>query len=101
LIREESIEGAPDLKAEHLAVFDSCYPGRGGRRRISWQDQLNVVAAAQKFISGAISKTVNLPAETGRDEISRLYLEARRLGLKSVALYREGSKSSQPLSQRA
>ncbi len=97
LLKNETIEGAPHLKDQHLPVFDACYSGRKGTRRIGWLDQLQVVQAAQKFISGAISKTVNLPREATPEEISELYLKAHKMGIKSVSIYREGSKSSQPL----
>ena len=94
-----TIEGAPHLKEEHLPVFDcanNC--GKHGKRFIAPMAHLTMMSAAQKFISGAISKTVNVPNETAPQEIEDLYVEGWRLGLKAVAIYRDGSKLSQPLS---
>lgn len=91
------LEGAPELRKEHEAVFACSYSGAQEGSGLDWLSQLRIVAAAQKFISGAISKTVNLPASISATEISDLYKESHRLGLKSISIYREGSKSSQPL----
>lgn len=93
-----TIEGAPHLKPEHLPVFDCANKcGRRGRRYLEPMSHIRMMAAAQPFISGAISKTINLPSEITVEEIERLYIESWRLGLKAVALYRDGSKASQPL----
>ncbi len=93
-----TIEGAPHLKAEHLPVFDCANQcGRFGKRFIEPMAHIRMMAAAQPFISGAISKTVNLPSDTSVEEIKRLYVESWKLGLKAAALYRDGCKASQPL----
>lgn len=93
-----TVEGAPHLKEEHLAVFDCANKcGKYSNRFISPMGHIRIMAAAQPFISGAISKTVNLPFEATEEEISRLYLAGWKLGLKAIALYRDGSKLSQPL----
>jgi ribonucleoside-diphosphate reductase alpha chain len=96
--REDTIEGAADLKGEHLAVFDCAFQPRNGTRSISWKAHVRMMAAAQPFLSGAISKTVNMPRDTTPDDIADAYLEGWRLGLKALAVYRDGSKESQPLS---
>ncbi len=93
-----TIEGAPHLKPEHYAVFDCATPcGRIGERSLSVEAHLTMMAAAQPFISGAISKTVNLPARASIGDCAQAYLLAWRMGLKAIALYRDGSKLSQPL----
>lgn len=93
-----TIEGAPHLKPEHLPIFDCANKcGKYGTRFIKPMGHVRIMAAAQPFLSGAISKTVNLPFETTEEEISQLYLEGWKLGLKAVAMYRDGSKLSQPL----
>jgi ribonucleoside-diphosphate reductase alpha chain len=93
-----TLEGAPELQAEHLPVFDCANKcGRYGTRFIAPMGHVRMMAAVQPFISGAISKTVNLPAEAPVEEIEQIYTEGWRMGLKAVALYRDGSKSSQPL----
>jgi len=98
----QTIEGAPHLKPEHLAVFDCANKcGRKGKRFIHHMGHIRMMAAAQPFISGAISKTINLPNEVGVPEIEEAYRESWRLGLKAVALYRDGSKLSQPLNSTA
>ncbi len=97
---KETIEGAPGLKAEHLPVFDCAFRPRNGTRCIPYKAHLHMMAAVQPFLSGAISKTVNLPTETTVDEIMEAYVEGWKLGLKAVALYRDGSKRTQPLSTR-
>jgi ribonucleoside-diphosphate reductase alpha chain len=95
----QTIEGAPHLNPEHLPVFDCANKcGNHGTRYIKPMAHLRMMAAAQKFISGAISKTVNVPNETEPSEIEELYAEGWRMGLKAVAIYRDGSKLSQPLS---
>ncbi len=96
--REDTIEGAADLKNEHLPVFDCAFQPRGGIRSIAWRAHVRMMAAAQPFISGAISKTVNMPRETTPQDIGDAYREGWMLGLKALAVYRDGSKESQPLS---
>ena len=96
--REDTIEGAPDLKDEHLPVFDCAFQPRNGTRSIAWRAHVRMMAAAQPFLSGAISKTVNMPRDTTPADIADAYLEGWRLGLKALAVYRDGSKESQPLS---
>lgn len=92
------IEGAPGLKAEHLAVFDCANKcGRRGERYIDHMAHVRMMAAVQPFISGAISKTVNMPAEASVDEVADVYSESWKLMVKAIALYRDGSKLSQPL----
>src|SRR6266446_2505092 len=93
-----TIEGAPDIKDEHLAVFDCSFKPAKGTRAIHYMGHLKMMAAAQPFISGAISKTVNLPESASVEEIMEAYLQAWKLGLKAVAVYRDGCKKSQPLS---
>ena len=92
-----TIEGAPNLKEEHLAVFDCAIKPKAGNRAISWQGHVKMVAAAQPFISGAISKTFNMPTETTVEEIIEAYMMGWKLGLKAFAVYRDGSKAAQPL----
>ncbi|HEV8001773.1 MAG TPA: vitamin B12-dependent ribonucleotide reductase [Planctomycetaceae bacterium] len=93
----DTIEGAPELRDEHLAVFDCAFKPKNGKRSIAWQAHVKMMAAAQPFLSGAISKTVNMPEESTVEEIENAYLEGWRLGLKALAIYRDGSKKSQPL----
>ncbi|MGA2356201.1 MAG: vitamin B12-dependent ribonucleotide reductase, partial [Terriglobales bacterium] len=93
-----TIEGAPSVKDEHLAVFDCSFKPAKGTRSIHYMGHLKMMAAAQPFISGAISKTVNLPNAATVDDISEAYVQAWKLGLKAVAVYRDGCKQSQPLS---
>ena len=95
--QNDTIEGAPGLKEEHLPVFDCAFKPANGLRSIHYMGHLRMMSAVQPFLSGAISKTVNLPATTAVDDIVEVYLEAWRLGLKSVAIYRDGSKRTQPL----
>ncbi|MCB0411062.1 MAG: adenosylcobalamin-dependent ribonucleoside-diphosphate reductase [Bdellovibrionales bacterium] len=94
---EGHLEGAPGLKASHLPIFDTSLSGGNGHRSVSWKPQVELVAVAQKFLSGAISKTVNLPSNSTPREISEIYPTAAAKGLKSISVYREGSKTSQPL----
>src|SRR4051812_6683810 len=97
-----TVEGAPMLKPEHLPVFDCANKcGKKGQRYIHYQGHIRMMAAAQPFISGAISKTINLPNEANVEEISDAYLLSWQLGLKACALYRDGSKLSQPLSNKS
>jgi ribonucleoside-diphosphate reductase alpha chain len=93
-----TIEGAPHVKDEHLAVFDCSFKPAKGTRSIAYMGHLRMMAAAQPFISGAISKTVNLPENASVEDIAEAYLQAWKLGLKAVAVYRDGCKKSQPLS---
>jgi ribonucleoside-diphosphate reductase alpha chain len=94
-----TLEGAPHLKAEHLPVFDCANKcGKNGKRYISVEGHIRMMAACQPFISGAISKTINMPNEATVDDVKSAYLLSWRLGLKANALYRDGSKLSQPLS---
>jgi len=95
---EGKIEGAPGLKPEHLPVFDCSLTPMGGGRSIAWRGHLKMMAAAQPFLSGAISKTINMPEESTVEDISEAYIESWELGLKAVAIYRDNSKRSQPLS---
>ncbi|MFB3813611.1 MAG: vitamin B12-dependent ribonucleotide reductase [Terriglobales bacterium] len=92
-----TIEGAPHLREEHLAVFDSSFKPAKGTRSIHYMGHLRMMAAVQPFISGAISKTVNLPENATVEDIMDAYMAAWRLGLKAVAIYRDGCKKSQPL----
>ena len=96
--KESTLEGAPGLREEHLSIFDCAFRPSKGSRSIHWRGHIRMMAAVQPFLSGAISKTVNLPAEATVADIESAYLEAWRLGLKAVAIYRDGSKSSQPVS---
>jgi ribonucleoside-diphosphate reductase alpha chain len=93
-----TIEGAPHIKDEHLAVFDCSFKPSKGTRSIAYMGHLRMMAATQPFISGAISKTVNLPENATVEDIMEAYLQAWKLGLKAVAVYRDGCKKSQPLS---
>jgi ribonucleoside-diphosphate reductase alpha chain len=95
--REDTIEGAADLEPEHLSVFDCAFQARNGTRSIPWQAHVTMMAAAQPFLSGAISKTVNMPKSTTPEEIAKAYIDGWKLGLKAIAIYRDGSKESQPL----
>jgi len=92
-----TIEGAPAIKAEHLACFDCSFKPSKGTRSIHYTGHVKMMAATQPFLSGAISKTVNLPHDCSLDDIADAYLDAWRLGLKAVAVYRDGSKGAQPL----
>jgi ribonucleoside-diphosphate reductase alpha chain len=94
----ETIEGAPGLRPEHLAVFDCAFKPVNGERSIHYMGHVRMMGAVQPFISGAISKTVNMPEAATVEEIEQVYLEGWKLGLKAVAIYRDGSKRSQPLS---
>src|ERR1700732_1742595 len=93
-----TIEGAPHVKDEHLAVFDCSFKPSKGTRSIHYMGHQKMMAAAHPCISGAISKTVNLPNAAAVDDISEAYIQAWKLGLKAVAVYRDGCKQSQPLS---
>ncbi|HET6411485.1 MAG TPA: vitamin B12-dependent ribonucleotide reductase [Anaeromyxobacter sp.] len=93
----ETIEGAPDLRSENLPVFDCAFRPRNGSRSIPYMGHIRMMGAVQPFLSGAISKTVNMPNSATPEEIEHAYLESWRLGLKAVAIYRDGCKRSQPL----
>ncbi len=95
---QAKIEGAPWLKPEHLPVFDCSLAPTGGGRSIAWRGHLRMMAAAQPFLSGAISKTINMPEESTVEDIMEAYTESWKFGLKAVAIYRDNSKGSQPLS---
>jgi ribonucleoside-diphosphate reductase alpha chain len=94
---QETIEGAPGLRPEHLAVFDCAFKPARGARSIAPLGHVRMMAAAQPFISGAISKTINMPENATVDEIEQAYIESWRLGLKAVAIYRDNCKKVQPL----
>ena len=95
---QETIEGAPHVRQEHLPVFDCAFKPAKGKRSISYTAHLKMMSAVQSFLSGAISKTINMPKEATADEIMSTYIQGWKLGLKAVAIYRDGSKRSQPLS---
>ncbi len=97
LLEKETIEGAPYIKPEHLPVFDCSFKSTIGSRTISYMGHIKMMAAAQPFISGAISKTVNLPSDATVDDIRDAFIQAWKCGLKSIAVYRDGCKSIQPL----
>ncbi len=94
----ETIEGAPALKPEHLAVFDCAFKPVNGERSIHYMGHVRMMGATQPFLSGAISKTVNMPEAATAEDIEDVYLQGWKLGLKAIAIYRDGSKRSQPLS---
>jgi ribonucleoside-diphosphate reductase alpha chain len=93
-----TIEGAPHLKPEHLAVFDCSFRPQNGARSIHYMGHVRMMAAVQPFISGAISKTINMPEESTVEDVMTAYTESWKLGLKAVAIYRDNSKKVQPLS---
>jgi ribonucleoside-diphosphate reductase alpha chain len=97
----ETIEGAPGLASEHLAVFDCAFKPTNGSRSIHYMGHIRMMGAVQPFLSGAISKTVNMPNAATPREIEQAYLEAWKLGLKAIAVYRDGCKRSQPLNTGA
>ncbi len=94
----DTIEGAPELKEEDLHVFDCAFKPFNGTRSVHFMGHIRMMAACQPFVSGAISKTVNMPEDVTSEEIGDAYMEGWRLGLKALAIYRENSKRSQPLS---
>jgi ribonucleoside-diphosphate reductase alpha chain len=99
IVGRMTIEGAPHLRLEHYSVFDCANRcGREGKRFLAPMSHIKMMAAVQPFLSGAISKTVNLPNESTVEEVRKIYEEGWKLGLKAVALYRDGCKASQPLS---
>jgi ribonucleoside-diphosphate reductase alpha chain len=96
--KNETIEGAEKLNPDHLSIFDCAFKPRNGKRHIHYMAHLKMMAAVQSFISGAISKTINMPKESTTEEIAAAYMEGWKLGLKAVAIYRDGSKRLQPVS---
>ena len=96
-----TIEGAPHLLQEHLPVFDCAFRTENGSRSIHYMGHVKMMAAAQPFISGAISKTVNLPNEATVEDVMNVYMKGGAMGLKALAIYRDGSKRTQPLSTKA
>jgi ribonucleoside-diphosphate reductase alpha chain len=99
--QQGTIEGAPELKEEHLAVFDCAFKPTNGVRSISHMGHIKMMGAVQPFISGAISKTVNLPETATVDDVAEAYIESWKAGVKAIAIYRDGSKKVQPLSTNA
>ncbi len=94
----DTIEGAPELRDEFLPVFDCAFMPQNGSRSIEWQGHVRMMAAVQPFVSGAISKTVNMPNDATVEDIEAAYIDGWKLGLKALAIYRDGSKRVQPLS---
>ena len=97
LEENETIEGAPGLDPQHLPVFDCAFKPKNGTRSIHYTGHLRMMAAVQPFLSGAISKTVNMPEDATVEDIENVYIEGWKMGLKAIAIYRDGSKRSQPL----
>jgi ribonucleoside-diphosphate reductase alpha chain len=93
----DTIEGSPGFADEHLSVFDCAFKPATGRRFIHYMGHIRMMGAVQPFLSGAISKTVNMPKESTAEEIRKVYVDAWKLGLKAVAIYRDGSKRTQPV----
>jgi ribonucleoside-diphosphate reductase alpha chain len=96
----DTIEGAPGLRDEDLSIFDCAFPAPGGTRAIHYRGHVCMMAAVQPFLSGGISKTVNMPKDSTPEQIAEVYVDAWKLGLKSIAIYRDGSKRSQPLNTK-
>ena len=94
---QETIEGAPGLDDEHLTVFDCAFRAPNGKRSIDWMGHVRMMGAVQPFLSGAISKTVNLPEDATSQDVMNAYIEGWKLGLKALAVYRDASKRTQPL----
>src|SRR4030095_3980966 len=97
LDEHETIEGAPFLRETHLPVFDCAFRPSGGTRAIHYMGHIRMLAAVQPFLSGAISKTVNMPRDASPDDIASGYMGGWRQGLEGVAIYRDGCKKAQPL----
>jgi ribonucleoside-diphosphate reductase alpha chain len=95
--RDDTIETADKLQPEHMAVFDCAFKAKNGSRHIHYLAHLKMMAAVQPFLSGAISKTINMPKESTAEEIASAYMEGWKMGLKAVAIYRDGSKRLQPV----
>lgn len=98
--KNDLIEGAPGLKEEHLPIFDCAFKAAKGKRYIQYKGHIRIMGAVQPFISGAISKTINMPEHSSVEEIMEAYIYAWQQGLKAVAIYRENSKRSQPLNTK-
>jgi len=98
--KNETIEGTEKLADDHLPIFDCAFKPRNGKRCIHYAAHLKMMAAVQPFISGAISKTINMPKESSTEDITAAYMEGWKLGLKAVAIYRDGSKKLQPVSTK-
>ena len=94
---EDTIEGAPLLEDEHLSVFDCAFKPKNGTRSIAWLGHVRMMAAVQPFLSGAVSKTCNLPEAATVEDVEAVYIDAWKRGLKAIAVYRDNSKHSQPL----
>ncbi len=94
---KDTIEGAPHIQDAHLPIFDCAFKAKNGTRSIGYMGHVRMMAAVQPFVSGAISKTVNMPSDVTPEDIAEVYMEGARLGLKAVAIYRDGSKRQQPL----
>lgn len=101
VLAKETVEGAPHIKAEHLAIFDCSFKPANGTRSINYLGHIRMMSAVQPFISGAISKTVNLPQDAKVEDIYDVFMQSWKLGLKAVAVYRDGSKTVQPLTTAA
>jgi ribonucleoside-diphosphate reductase alpha chain len=95
--QNDTIEGAPKLRDDDLPVFDCAFTPRNGKRSIAWQGHVRMMAAVQPFVSGAISKTVNMPTDSTVEDVEKAYIDGWKMGLKALAIYRDGSKRSQPL----
>jgi len=95
--QNDSIENAPHIQTEHLPIFDCALKPKNGKRFIKPLGHIKMLAALQPFVSGSLSKTINCPNETTKEEIMDMYIESWKLGLKAVAIYRDGSKKIQPL----
>lgn len=95
--KNDTIEGAPHMKEEHLPIFDCAFKPAKGERSIQYMGHIKMMSAVQPYISGAISKTVNMPSDVTSEDITNAYIEAWRLGLKAIAIYRDGCKRTQPL----
>jgi ribonucleoside-diphosphate reductase alpha chain len=93
----ETIEGAPGLRESHLPVFDCAFKAANGQRSIHYMGHIKMMGATQPFISGAISKTVNVPKDASVEEITQAYIQSWKLGAKAISIYRDGSKRTQPL----
>jgi ribonucleoside-diphosphate reductase alpha chain len=100
LLEHETIEGAPHLKEEHVPVFDCSFKPTQGVRSIGYMGHLRMMSAAQPFVSGAISKTINMPNEATVDDVYDAFMQGWKMGLKAIAIYRDGSKGVQPLSTK-
>jgi ribonucleoside-diphosphate reductase alpha chain len=98
LTANDTIEGAPGLSDEHLPIFDCAFRAKNGTRTIHYMGHIRMMSAVQPFLSGAISKTVNMPHDATPDDIAEAYLQAWKMGVKALAIYRDGSKKTQPLS---